>query len=171
MKKILNLSSFVLFVVGTIFKLESWPGANILILIGSLSMLIGAIYIGYIENQENGLSVVHNVVATLTLATIIVGGVFKFMHWPGGQIILITSSLLALAMVMLNFLESQPLQKLSSQFITTILLMLFISTALGTRYSSKHTEKDQECKENCEKCESRDSSNQKATNSIDSTKK
>jgi hypothetical protein len=171
MKKFLNLSSFVLFIVGTIFKLESWPGANILILIGSLTLLIGAIYIGYTENQENGLSVVHNFVATLTLATIIVGGVFKFMHWPGGQIILIASALLALAMVMLNFLESQPLQKLSAQFVTTILLMLFISTALGTKYSTKHTEKEQNCKENCEKCDSKDSSNQKATNTVDSTQK
>lgn len=152
MKKIINLISFVLLVAGTIFKLESWPGANLLILLGSFSMILGIAFVGYKENSQNGLTVVQNFLSSLTINCLIVGSLFKFMHWPGGQIILVSASLLALSVVLMSFIESNSIDKLSSQFIFTLLLMLFTSTSLGTKYSTKHDENQNKCEHKCNEC-------------------
>lgn len=167
MKRIINLSSFVIIITGTIFKLESWPGANLLILAGALMLILGILLVGYKENATNGLSTVQNFLATLALLSITVGSVFKFMHWPGGQLILIGASLLCLAIVLNSFQDTEMIQKLSSQFVITILMVMFIGTALGTKYSTKHTENQNKCSN----CENTKDSTLKSQNTTDTTKK
>ena len=167
MKRILNLISFIILKTGTVFKLESWPGANILILSGTLVLIMGIILVGYKENESNGLNTIQNFLATLALLTVTVGSAFKFMHWPGGNIILIGASLLCLAIVLNSFQDNEMINKLSSQFVITLLMIIFLSTALGSRYSSNHTEN----KIQCEHCEKSSDSSTHLKNNIDTTKK
>lgn len=167
MKKIINLSSFVILIAGTIFKLESWPAANVLILLGTLMLIVGILFVGFKENESNGLSTVQNFLATLALLSITVGSAFKFMHWPGGHLILVGASLLCLAIVLMSFQDGDMIQKLSSQFVITIMLITFIATALGTKYSTKHSEGQGKCVN----CENAKDSTSNAQNTTDTTKK
>ncbi len=167
MKKIINLISFVVLITGTIFKLESWPGANVLILLGTLALILGIILVGYSENKEKGLNTVQNFLATLTLLAVTIGSAFKFMHWPGGNIMMVLAALLCLAIVLNSLQDSEFIQKLSSQFIITLLMVTFLATALGTKYSTKHSES----KAKCNNCETNKDSTDHSKTAIDTTKK
>ncbi|MFN8286333.1 MAG: hypothetical protein U0V74_06250 [Chitinophagales bacterium] len=71
--------AMVVAIMGALFKIMHWPGANILLLIGLLSVgLLAAIRLGL----EGGITSKLSGVAALLLA---IGVLFKMLHWPYGQ--------------------------------------------------------------------------------------
>jgi hypothetical protein len=85
----LGLIAAVLFLFGSVFKIQHYPGASILISLGSV---LGAIYlILYLLNGINhlapGLEKTSGIVGAIVLIIIILGFLFKMNHWPGGSII------------------------------------------------------------------------------------
>ena len=90
MKKAINLTTATILLLGTTFKLESWPMANILLVVGSVGLLIGVVFIGYKENEANELTTFQNMTVTMGFSTLVLGTVFKFMHWPNATALQLT---------------------------------------------------------------------------------
>lgn len=126
-KKILNISALVLTVAGVLFKIEHWPGANILIILSGLTMLLTLFMFGIKDNNEAGINNTLNYVMIGTLAIWIVGGLFKILHWEGATIFLYAGYALALVIpIALIFANNNT--KISRQFIITFFtfFLLFI---------------------------------------------
>jgi len=86
MKNYLNPLTFILLVLGIMFKIMHWPGANFMVIISSVMMLISAFF-AYRENTEMELSKSMNAIMLLTVVFLILGSMFRFMHWPGKNMI------------------------------------------------------------------------------------
>lgn len=92
-----------LLIVGAIFKLQHWPGASILIVLGSF--LLAAIYLPVFamvsmrdtRKREKKVNKTLYVAGVITGFIFITGVLFKIMHWPGAGIALTVSVLLTVA--------------------------------------------------------------------------
>ncbi len=168
MKKAINLISVILLLLGSTFKLESWPMANILLVIGSVSLLVGILFIGYKENETNELSTIQNIVVTLGFTTLVLGSLFKFMHWPNATSLQLTTVILFLLVILMSVSEKTFIEKISSQFLFTAMLVLCLVIMLGKR-NSHQTELDM-ANHKCENCDMQHSTDTTKT-TIDTTKK
>ena len=168
MKKAINLISVILLLLGSTFKLESWPMANIILVIGSVSLLVGVLFIGYKENENNELSTIQNIVVTLGFTTLVLGSLFKFMHWPNATSLQLTTVILFLLVIMISVSEKTFIEKISSQFLFTAMLVLCLVIMLGKR-NSHQTELDM-ANHKCENCDMQHSTDTTKT-TIDTTKK
>lgn len=92
---VFGLSSAVLTIVGSFFKSMHWPGAGILLTVGIV--LITFVFLplyfmtSYRELPEKK-NPVYPIVGYITLAMLLLGSLFKIMHWPGAGIVLLTGS-------------------------------------------------------------------------------
>jgi hypothetical protein len=76
--------------VGTFFKIQHWPGANIMIAVGLTSLAIIYFPMGFYFLGNNK----QNVVATVSglfLSLIPVSIMFKHLHWPGALVMVIAA--------------------------------------------------------------------------------
>ena len=158
MKKAINLITATILLLGTTFKLESWPMANILLVVGSVDLLIGVIFIGYKENETNELTTFQNMTVTLGFSTLVLGTLFKFMHWPNATALQLTTVILFLIVIMLSLSDKSYIAKISSQFLFTAMFVLCLVIMLIPRNSRQTNEelanhKSEKC-ENCQKIES-----------------
>jgi len=92
-----------LLILGAFFKLQHWPGASILIVLGSF--LLGAVYLPVFamvsmrdtRKREKKVNKTLYVVGVITGFIFITGVLFKIMHWPGAGVALMVSVLLTVA--------------------------------------------------------------------------
>lgn len=80
--------------IGTGFKFAHWPFANILIVfgVGTLAFLYLPILLALsLKQTDRTLSKVRNAVGYLSGSILLVGTLFKFMHWPGATIVAIAA--------------------------------------------------------------------------------
>jgi hypothetical protein len=104
-KKLVHISGFIgvsLFATGMLFKIQHWPGASILILGGIL--LSGLIFIPslFISNYRQTRNKPLKLIYMLGMAGCITypaGFLFKIMHWPGANILLMMGALLLICIV------------------------------------------------------------------------
>jgi hypothetical protein len=90
-----------LLIIGAFFKLQHWPGAGVLIVLGSF--LLGAVYLPVFamvsirdtRKKEKRVNKTLYVAGTITGFVFITGVLFKIMHWPGAGIALLVSVILA----------------------------------------------------------------------------
>ena len=93
-----------LLIIGAIFKLQHWPGASVLIVLGSF--LLGAVYLPVFamvsmrdtRKKEKRVNKPLYLVGVITGFIFITGVLFKIMHWPGAGIALAFSVLLTVAL-------------------------------------------------------------------------
>ncbi|MBN2891606.1 MAG: hypothetical protein JXL97_07055, partial [Bacteroidales bacterium] len=116
MKKLMYISGVfgtLIMFTGIIFKINHWPGASISILFGALILVLLFLpvffYISHKEQQEKK-SILFPIVGYLTIAVLIVGPLFKIMHWPGAGKLLLFGPLF-LAMVFLPIYLVQVFKK------------------------------------------------------------
>ncbi len=83
-KSLGNLGALSLF-IGSVFKIMHWPGASVLIIVGSLLVLLyllfslkSSIDLARTSSEKNFI-----IVLTISLLLQVVFGLFKIMHWPG----------------------------------------------------------------------------------------
>ena len=89
-----------LLIIGAIFKLQHWPGASVLIVIGSF--LLAAVYLPVFamvsmrdtRKREKKVNKTLYVAGVITGFIFITGVLFKIMHWPGAGVSLTVSVLL-----------------------------------------------------------------------------
>lgn len=94
MKKTMYVSGLlavIALIAGVLFKLQHWPGANALILLGFASLGLMFIPLWFVFRfressgaQQKGMQVLSLVTALL----LVVPGVFKLLHWPYGNVLM-----------------------------------------------------------------------------------
>jgi len=107
--KISGVIAPIIMAFGSLFKIEHWPGASILLVLGffllSFVFLPSAIYVSYkeVSNRANKWTHFMGFFGTFFMT---VGFLFKLNHWPGAEIAMLLGfiliSLVFLPMVMIN---------------------------------------------------------------------
>jgi hypothetical protein len=124
----------IIMAIGSLFKIEHWPGASILLVLGffvlSFVFLPSAIYVSYKEVSNRTKKWTHfmGFFGTFFVA---IGFLFKAMHWPGTAIALILGfaliTLVFLPMVMINKLREKELKVPKYVFVIAFTgLMLYL---------------------------------------------
>ena len=80
----------IVFLTGLIFKFAHYPGDSVLLVIALVSGIMLSVVELYIGKKTNSLSLTYKC-ALVTGAAYILGLLFKMMHWPGADIMLIIS--------------------------------------------------------------------------------
>lgn len=126
--------------LGTLFKLQHWPGASILLVIGlsTLAMLYFPMGFYFLTNQSEKIAAA---VSGMFLSFVPLGILFKVQHWPGASVILtvamVTVPLVYLALFFLRK-KAQPdsLPFYNSMLLrTTFLIIILFTLAMVRMYS------------------------------------
>jgi len=121
MKKNILFVAVGLLLAGILFKIMHWPGANALIVVGSMINLVSGI-LHHGEGKAEGESGTPYLLLTATLGWTIVAMLFKTMHWPGGDFIGLVSIFATLAAILV--LATRKIQ-VSSSYVSSYFLAMF----------------------------------------------
>lgn len=95
--KISGITSITLIMLGVIFKTMHWPGAGIAIVLGltffSLIFIPLNIVLKLKDDQEKSNRLIM-IVGMLTASTATIGVLFKIMHWPYANVLMLSSLLI-----------------------------------------------------------------------------
>ncbi|HVN57601.1 MAG TPA: hypothetical protein VMT63_04835 [Bacteroidales bacterium] len=83
---ILGLITSALIILGTLFKINHWPLAGIMIAVGMVTMVfvfLPVALVNHYKNDGNRQNLFLYLVIWLTSAVIFIGMLFKIQHWPG----------------------------------------------------------------------------------------
>jgi len=125
----------ILTIVGTLFKVQHWPGASIMLTLGLAGTALAFLpmYAAYRikESREKNLESNKRIWIGGTIAGIllILGALFKIMHWPGAGIVLISSWSLV-AVILLPYLVLNQLKQEKNRvtnFFGTLLVALTVA--------------------------------------------
>lgn len=89
---ILGLITSALIILGTLFKINHWPLAGIMIAVGMLTLVfifLPLALINHYKSEGNRQNLLLYIVIWLTSAVIFVGMLFKIQHWPGAGYVLL----------------------------------------------------------------------------------
>lgn len=107
--------------VGTLFKLQHWPGASILLVIGlsSLATLYFPMGFYFLTNKSEKIAAA---VSGLFLSLVPIGIMFKVQHWPGASVML-SAAMVSVPLVYLAlFFMRNKAKPLSLPFYNSMLL-------------------------------------------------
>ena len=122
MKKIAYFSgtlASISLISGALFKVMHWPGASILLIVGTLSFVFLFIpyffYTQFKEQTEKKGKVIASL-GMIAAAMMSIGAFFKIMHWPGAGAIIVLFSILFIIFIPLYIMNGMrnPLTKTSS---------------------------------------------------------
>lgn len=75
--------------LGILFKTLHWPGANLLLQVSSL-LVIGTLLLLLIQKRGTWtVELPRPAMLVGSVIAVIIGGLFKMMHWPGANIMLL----------------------------------------------------------------------------------
>jgi hypothetical protein len=83
---ILGLITALIVFVGTVFKVNHWPGAAVLLIVGISTLLIILLpvaLINHYRNEGNRQNLMLYLVTWLTCFVVFTAMLFKILHWPG----------------------------------------------------------------------------------------
>ena len=82
---IIGITSALLLLLGSIFKIQHWPGAGIIYVLGaaSLCLVFMPLYLMVRSKEKVGkLNTITNVIGVFSAIALCFGVLFKIMHWP-----------------------------------------------------------------------------------------
>lgn len=92
--KISGYVSSLLILIGSFFKLQHWPGANFMIIVGVFflsTLFLPLLFIlKFKSTEENNRSILLSIVGFVSSLAICIGILFRILHWPGARTIIIT---------------------------------------------------------------------------------
>jgi len=142
---VFGLSSAIVTIVGSLFKKMHWPGAGILITVGMMLIVFVFLPLYFITNHKEQVerkNPVYAIVGYLTIALLLVGAVFKIMHWPGaGMMIYASIGFLLIGFVPLyvvNAFQRSGKEKANLPYI----VMLLVGIAIVMLFSNINMSKD-----------------------------
>jgi hypothetical protein len=135
MKKLMKISGViapVIIALGTIFKIEHWPGAGIILVLGFFALgflfLPSTVYVTYEEVSNKSMKFAH-ISGFLSAFFIFISFGFKIMHWPGTPIMLLTGVVIAcvffLPVLLVNKLKDTSITKPRSLYILGFIGFIF----------------------------------------------
>jgi len=96
--KISGYVSSMMILIGSIFKFQHWPGANVLILSGVFfltTLFLPLLFIlKFKSSEENNRSIVLSIIGFIAAILICLGILFRILHWPGARTMTIAGSML-----------------------------------------------------------------------------
>ncbi len=150
MKKVtfgFGLTSTFLLLAGTIFKLMHWPGANIMVLLGTAILVLfylPMILTHKVKESPRDEALLH-ILGFLGLASTTVGVLFKVLHWPGAAVMLIGGmSILAFGYVPVYFYKryqtsaNRSVTLSSSMIALACLILIFALMKTGNSIYYEH---------------------------------
>jgi hypothetical protein len=134
MKKLIYISGIVVinfFVFGAIFKVQHWPGANILITAGLGLFCIGFLPLSFINSfKGNGKKNKSLYIAGFICAFItFIGAMFKIQHWQGANWFLIVGIPLPFLYFLPVFIyhQNKSKEKSAVNFLGVMFLMVYVA--------------------------------------------
>ena len=91
MKKVISISTILIVIFASIFRILHWPGSNELVIIGNGLLLPIWLTMNLIQDFKSGNSKFLSILSFASSFTFIVGLLFKMMHWPSANELLIVS--------------------------------------------------------------------------------
>jgi len=140
---ILGTIAPTLIIVGTVFKIQHWPGASIMLVVGLF--LLAAVYLPVfisirIRDTRNEGKPVNKAIYYIGMISgiiFILGAMFKIMHWPGAGVMITLAGLVVVAvfipMLVLNALRDKENQVQNFTiliFVLSFVAITFMSFAL-----------------------------------------
>lgn len=137
MKKVtfgFGLTSTFLLLAGTIFKLMHWPGANIMVLLGSALLVLAylPLILRFKLKESPSNEYVMHISGWVGLSFTVLGVLFKVLHWPGAAVILLGGiSVMAFVYVPIYFYKqyqtsvNRPITLSTSLVAITCLILVF----------------------------------------------
>ena len=120
--------------VATVFKIQHYPGASIMMIVGLTffaSFFIPLYFISRFAEEKNTIARVANILAILTLSPMAMGILFKIQHYPGASIMLLLGSLgFCFVCLPLFLIASFKSKKTILSFLNVILGLFMVSTWL-----------------------------------------
>lgn len=96
----ISVAGLICFIFGFLFKIQHWPGAGILLVVGFSmisAILIPAVLFAKLREEQSQNMRAPYIIGALAMMTYLLGDLFKFQHWPGASILLILGSVLLTA--------------------------------------------------------------------------
>jgi hypothetical protein len=142
-----GLTSTFLLLAGTIFKLMHWPGANIMVLLGTGLLVLGylpMILAHKLKESPKGEALLH-LTGFVGLTVTSVGVLFKILHWPGAAVLLLGGmAVLAFGYVPIYFIKryktsvNKPVTVSSSMVAVACLILIFALMKTGNSIYYEH---------------------------------
>jgi hypothetical protein len=139
-KLFLFISSFLTgtcFIAGTLFKIQHWPGAGYILILGALSgilFFIPALLINRLNDEENKAKRPVYILGAAGFVLFIAGMLFKIQHWPFSAFLMVTGLLILciLAFPWFTWLTWKEESHISSMFIFLVIgsLLLIVPGAM-----------------------------------------
>lgn len=111
--KIFGALSPTLLALGALFKIQHWPGASIMLVLGFFFLccffLPSSVYVLYTENKSSKKHLLMQLSGLISSVIFLIGILFKVQHWPGAGILI----LVGMVLVALVFLPSLVFSKIS----------------------------------------------------------
>jgi hypothetical protein len=132
---ILGLITAAIVFIGTIFKLNHWPAAGIMITIGLVTLVfifIPAALINHYKAAGNKQNLLLHIITWLTCLVIFVSMLFKIMHWHGAGTLLAISLPLPYVLFLPVFLITTSRNKNFNIYNTVfVLFLLAVNSIFG----------------------------------------
>lgn len=121
----------ILFIIGTLFKIQHWPMAGAILTLSALSgilFFIPALALSRLKDQENKPKRPVYILGAAGTVLYVAGLLFKIQHWPLATLFLVTGILLLffLALPLFTWLTWKEENHVSSRFIFLVIGLLLI---------------------------------------------
>lgn len=125
----------VILVVGLILKFSHIPGGNILTILSLTTLSFLYFPLGFyflsdkkIENKTAGFSVLSG----LAISILVIGNLFKLMHWPGAMFMIIIGLLSCLPISIVSYLKfNKPQNSEHANYYRNIFIRVMVFMILG----------------------------------------
>lgn len=91
----LNVITYLVMIIGLVFKFSHWPGANMMLIAAFVILIVSAVRYTLAGAKDSGMSSMVHYLMSIALLVFVSAGLFKVMHWPGGDMLQLTAYVLA----------------------------------------------------------------------------
>lgn len=145
MKTKIPTVAFIVWAIGAFFKMEHWPGANILLLLSGLLIMISSM-IEFTQLEKDSKTRGLQIVVGVMVIACVLGAIFKIFHWPGANFIVRVAMNVTIPAAIVFFFFGNKEYRLSRNLVSGIfylllLLMIFFpGNPIGEKVHEEHLE-------------------------------
>jgi len=124
---IFGVITVIVILTGTIFKINHWPGAGYLLIIGIIALVLVFLPLALIDHYKsagNKQNLLLHIVTWLTCFIIFMGMLFKIQHWSGAALLMAVAIIFPYVVFLPVFLVTSAKNKNFNIFNTVFVLLL-----------------------------------------------
>lgn len=135
--QITNWICFSTAFVGVLLKIMHWPGANILITITLIALLVSCV-LSFGSNKQAGMGNTINYFLTLALLILIMGAGFNFYHWPGSFTFRVMSYIIFVTLPIVMFVSNRENKVSNNYWITFLIYVMLVIPMMTSKIDGLH---------------------------------